>query len=343
MTMKIDNLDVEGALTGNTVNSASTSLDSHGTRHNPGGSDPISTAAPVAQTPDQTNTEGAATSVARSNHVHNIPTATAVSIKSNVNAQGAASSFANSAHTHEVIASAVQDSVPQFDGSNLIATLPEDLFPRNRIISLFDDWISGSGAGNLGWTQNVVGGGSTDGIVDASANNAPGVLFTRAGGAAARTSTRHLGLNTFILGGGQLAFEYRVQVPILSTAAQEFFGRWGMGDIAGLDHVNGFYFEYNRLTSANWLIKTANASTRTTTITSIPLSAATYYRIRAVVNAAGTSIEYFINDVSVGTITTNIPTLAIGPVISSERSAGGTVRDIYTDFFKLKQRFTTPR
>lgn len=57
------------------------------------------TAAPVAQTPDQSNTEGVSAHKARADHVHNIPTATAVTIGTS-NQQGTAATFARSDHVH---------------------------------------------------------------------------------------------------------------------------------------------------------------------------------------------------------------------------------------------------
>jgi hypothetical protein len=62
---------------------------------------------PVALTPDSGNIDGVATSVARSDHQHNVPTAAAVTLDStSTNAQGAASTFARSNHTHAVTSAA---------------------------------------------------------------------------------------------------------------------------------------------------------------------------------------------------------------------------------------------
>lgn len=57
------------------------------------------TAAPVTQNADQANAEGVASTKARSDHVHNIPTATPVSVGTS-NAQGSANTFAKSDHVH---------------------------------------------------------------------------------------------------------------------------------------------------------------------------------------------------------------------------------------------------
>jgi len=63
----------------------------------------ISTGTPVTQNPDQSNAAGSASSLAKSDHVHNIPTAAASSIStSSSNAQGSSTSFARADHTHAV-------------------------------------------------------------------------------------------------------------------------------------------------------------------------------------------------------------------------------------------------
>lgn len=109
------------------------SISAHGTRHNPGGADPITTAAAVGlsastsnsegvarsvarsdhthavatgaastQTPDQANAAGSSSNLARADHVHNIPTAAPVSTGT-ANSQGAAASFAKSDHVHNTV------------------------------------------------------------------------------------------------------------------------------------------------------------------------------------------------------------------------------------------------
>jgi hypothetical protein len=57
------------------------------------------TAAPVTQNADQANAEGVASTKARSDHVHNIPTGVPVSVGA-ANAQGTANTFAKSDHVH---------------------------------------------------------------------------------------------------------------------------------------------------------------------------------------------------------------------------------------------------
>lgn len=148
----------------------------------------------------------------------------------------------------------------------------------------------------------------------------------------------------FRLAGGERHFECLIQVDDLSTASQEFIMRFGFGDeVDGTEHDNGAWFEYDRLTNTNWLIKTGNAATRTSTDSSVAVIIDTWIRLRAEVNAAGTSIEYFINGTSVGTITTNIPTVTINESMSITKSTGISSRRFLVDYYEQEVIYTTPR
>ena len=126
------NLESNNIINGGTYNDVT--VESHASRHLPGGSDPLTTAAPLAnlttnttnniglaesfarsdhshdistgvpstQIPNQTNDVGTSDNFARADHIHNIPTAEPVSI-GNTNSQGIATSFAQSDHVHQGI------------------------------------------------------------------------------------------------------------------------------------------------------------------------------------------------------------------------------------------------
>lgn len=72
----------------------------HGARHNPGGADPIATAAPVTANADGNNNVGTANSVARSDHKHNVSVGSPVGITDTTTAPGTANSLARSDHQH---------------------------------------------------------------------------------------------------------------------------------------------------------------------------------------------------------------------------------------------------
>jgi hypothetical protein len=78
-------------------------------------------ATPVTQNPDQTNTTGNSTSPAAANHIHNIPTTTAVSISTNSNTQGSSTSFSRADHTHQLtLSSASNGDTIKFNGTNWV-------------------------------------------------------------------------------------------------------------------------------------------------------------------------------------------------------------------------------
>lgn len=145
------------------------------------------------------------------------------------------------------------------------------------------------------------------------------------------------------LAGGVLTYEALVQVETLSTVSNEYTVRIGLGDTTNSsDNTNGVYFEYTRTTSANWLIKTSSASSQTSTTTSTAVSAGSWVTLSIVINAAASSITFSINGSSVGTITTNIPTAALGMIFQQIRTAGTPV-GFDVDYVRAYQRFTSSR
>ena len=73
---------------------------------------------------------------------------------------------------------------------------------------------------------------------------------------------------------------------------------------------NGMWFEYDVTTSSgNWQRCTANNGTRTCTDTGIAKAAVnTYQKFRIETNDAGTQVNFYIDDASAGSNTTNLPT-----------------------------------
>ena len=108
------------------------------------------------------------------------------------------------------------------------------------------------------------------------------------------------------------------------------------------DPTDGIYFRYHRATGLNWLLGTANASTRTNTDSGTAVDTS-WVKLRTVVNNAGTSIEYFIDDVSQGSVTTNIPaTKDIGSSFRTKKTAGTLNRTFLVDNYKQAIIYGTP-
>jgi len=222
-----------------------------------------------------------------------------------------------------------------------------DAFDPRRGTWFFEEWDSGSSGGRGTWSSTASGTGAGAAIAVGEANH-PGILSLTTGtdttGSAARSQTA----TYYLLGGGQFTYETVVQLPTLSTVSEEYIVRVGLGDIStGSDFTDGVYFEYNRLADGDfWSIKTSSNSSRTKTVTAQSAIAGAWVRLKAVINAAASSVTFYADDVSLGTITTNIPSGAgrqLGIVMCITKSAGTTARTFLCDYWFHKQTFTSLR
>lgn len=224
-------------------------------------------------------------------------------------------------------------------------------FSPNSIVSVFDDFI-GTGTTLAGTTlicqtpyqnQNFL----NYGVID---NAHPGVVRSATGG---NTYTLLVGTDAagsgtgknIILGGGALILNWVINIGTLSAATPRYIFRVGLGDSAPGDQANGCYVEYSdNVNSGNWTYKTAAASSRTTSNSSVAVTTG-WHNIQVSVNAAGTSVSFSVDGVSLGAaITTNIPSLGISPFINANYTAGVGVADTFVaDLWYMTQTLTTPR
>jgi len=301
------------------------------------------TGIPVTLLPDTANSAGTALSDAASDHAHNIPTALAETISSNINTQGAAATFSRSDHHHQLTTTpALATQLPQFNGTDWVATYPEAILTLNTSTQLIEDWISGAVAGSLNWIITSAGG--TASVIATTAANHPGLIQLTVSNSGNYVSLG-LGASSILLGGGPLVYELAMLIPALSTATQEFVIRLGLGDTTNIDEIDGVYFEYNRAVTGDfWAIKTANAGIRTAITTPVAVVANTWYRLYCSINATGTLATFKINGVTQTPITTNIPITGLdGPFFHIVKTAGSGNRTFTMDYYSLYQRFTIPR
>lgn len=186
--------------------------------------------------------------------------------------------------------------------------------PNLRTTSNFEDFICYD-AGNTQGIYSMLNGG-----VGAGCNLRPGeaarpgqVLFDTGTTAAGYAYLLAFGAGANVaalFGAGVWTWEGEIYIPTLSTAAEEFQLRFGWGDSAGADHTDGVYFQYLRTTSVNWLCCCANNSVRTKTDSGVAVAAASWLKLKIIVNAAGTAAMFYVNGTLVATVTTNIPTAA---------------------------------
>lgn len=162
---------------------------------------------------------------------------------------------------------------------------------------------------------------------------------------------------TIIFGSGLTMMEARIYILNLSNSTDRFILYSGFSNnTTGVDPINGMGIFYDEgaisagsTASANWQLSVSNNNTRTIVATSVAVAASTWYKLRVEVNAAGTAVRFYINDVYVnpsGDITTNIPTgqtRASGLNIFMHKNAGTTSRGTLLNTVRLRQKYTTAR
>lgn len=246
----------------------------------------------------------------------------------------------------------VSISITQSQVTNLVTDLAakQPIFNPAASVYFFDDFISQQAPAALGWNAVSNGTGATDvtSVGGATTVGAMGVNSYETGTTATGRTCSNLGLNSLIFGQGAVSYSWRVRVNTLSDGTNRYNLYAGTGDkTAAGDMVDGVYFQYvDNVNSGNWTLTTSNNSVRTTADSGVPVVANTWINLGAVVNAAGTSAQFFVDGTSVGTITTNIPTVAgreSGPLLKIQKALGTTSSIVYLDYFAMEYAPTTAR
>lgn len=157
--------------------------------------------------------------------------------------------------------------------------------------------------------------------------------------------------DTIMIGGnGVTTYETVVYPTNVSDATDTFTFLTGMRNqpfLYDVSPANGIYFSYTHsVNGGNWTINCTKASATTSVDTGIAVAAVTWYRLTWVLNAAGTSLQAYVNGTAAGSaITTNIPltTQKLSIFAMNKKSAGTASRKVNVDYVTLRVLFTTPR
>jgi hypothetical protein len=249
---------------------------------------------------------------------------------------------------------------PTVDAVNNLSFI--DKFKRG--LQYFTDYDN-TASSTPNFTQFSSGAGAS---VIRQVTNIPNATASQIGFAQFQTGTTATGYITqtnegfigaqFFFGGGTWVFETFVNVEILSDASNRFRFISGFGNAAtNGSESNGTFFTYDEgatqngtAASLNWQTQTCNASVRTLTTTSVAVTAGAWTKLRIEVNAAATSVAFYINGTLVATHTTNIPKwlAANNPrgfnvKQSIVKTIGTTTRSVFCDYFGYENYLTTPR
>lgn len=201
-----------------------------------------------------------------------------------------------------------------------------------------------------GLNESNTGTGAAVNNVNNWATNTVGVVELTTGTTATGQSSITSSNNAITLNGGEIFYEIEIRIPILSVLAEQYSFICGLGNTTNGLPANGIGFLYAEggvafgVASPNFQIFTRSTSVATAVTTAEVVNINTTYRLGFIVNADATSVEFFINGVSAGSITTNIPTSAqLGFYARIIKSAGTTARTAQLDCLTVTKNYTTPR
>lgn len=251
------------------------------------------------------------------------------------------------------------------DGNKLKTATFEDLFrairrkAHNYGFYFFTDFIQEtSTTGNDGTLiENNTGTGAGTSAQATDAVNHPGVARSSTGTTAGGRAPMVSSLSAIRLGGGELVFEALVNVATLSDATEGYSLLVGLIDTIGnVNQQDACCFMYDERnasgsggTAGNWQSQTANNNVRTYNGGASGSSAVTagqWDRLKIVVNAAATQVDFYVNDTLRFSHTANIPTGAgreLGFGWHLLKSVGTTARTVDFDYVMVEQDFTTAR
>jgi len=207
----------------------------------------------------------------------------------------------------------------------------------------FEDFIQRNISGLVGgWGCATSGTGASATLTNGTSLR-PGIMSLGTG----TTNTGYAYIQTggvtaliaFLFGGGVYTIEGDIYITTLSDGTETYALRFGFGDGLSGAPVDGAYFYYTDVggggATPNWHRNTVSNSVLTSTDTGVAAVAGVWTRLKIVVNADATSVEYFINGVSVGSNVTNIPSGAgrnTGAICTLIKSAGTTARIVNIDW-----------
>jgi hypothetical protein len=205
----------------------------------------------------------------------------------------------------------------------------------------YDDCLNGSS-----WLTNSTGTGAGTSQTTTAAR--PGIFVVTTGTTTTgEANYNYTGLTqtnngNFIFGGGPFVWTGAFNVVQLANVTDDFSYYCGMHD--GWEFggpSNGVYFQYIRANSTNWQIVANNSGTATTTSSSIAVTTGWH---KLVMVATTSSVTYYVDGVSAGSISTNIPTGAFNLCGHKlVKTAGTTSVTCQQDYFEFQQTLTTAR
>lgn len=224
-------------------------------------------------------------------------------------------------------------------------SLPTYYDPLNQWV-IDEECIGGTGL----WSVNGGGSGGVDAGTNFTDATHPGVWGIVTSSIFASYSVRS---TSFVhVGNGMLSMQAIVRLDNLSDGTNRYRCQIGLGtDMNGAFGAMNNCILFNYIDNANsgqWQLITKNGGVTTTTNTTVAADT-NYHNFRILVNAAGTSVSFYIDGslVGGGAVTTNIPAstenMQIGVTNVNEGASDGSNRYILLDRIYAYQKLTSAR
>jgi hypothetical protein len=242
---------------------------------------------------------------------------------------------------------------PTVDAVNALSFIDKG----KRMVSFFTDFLTNA---TLDGAQSFASGGSLGLIVGAqipNRTNQQGVAFFQTNTVATNyiNYCSSSGAAQFWFGGGAWNYEALININTLSTALERYRMIFGFGSvISNSSEADGVFITYDEggtangtIASANWQCVTVANSVRTLTTSTTAVTASAWNKLRIEINAAGTSVTFYVNGTAIATHTTNIPLASNSRYVLMKtgvaKTIGTTTRGFYCDYIGYENILTTAR
>jgi hypothetical protein len=226
-----------------------------------------------------------------------------------------------------------------------------------RMVSFFTDFLTNA---TLDGGQSFASGGSLGLIVGSqipNRTNQQGVAFFQTNIIATNyiNYCSSSGAAQLWFGGGAWNYEALININNLSTALERYRMIFGFGSvISNSSEADGVFITYDEggtangtVASANWQCVTVANSVRTLTTSTTAVTASAWNKLRIEINAAGTSVTFYVNGTAIATHTTNIPLASNSRYVLMKtglaKTIGITTRGFYCDYIGYENILTTAR
>jgi hypothetical protein len=170
----------------------------------------------------------------------------------------------------------------------------------------------------------LTGAGTGNGVTaSAPETGAPGILTLVTGTTATGRHALYTATTGLTLGARRIFFESKLRVSTASaTGTDEFTVIAGLASSITADPQNGVFFRHTTQNSGNWQAVCVSAGSAS--VLNTALSATVFRTLSFLIARDGASVEFFADGASVGSLSTNLPTLGVGFSFAQIRKTLGT-------------------